>query len=31
MESLNSRYTFFDIIFVNLAGLPLFINENWVF
>lgn len=31
MESLNSICTFFDVIFVNLAGLPLFINKNWGF
>ncbi|MCT2408380.1 hypothetical protein NZD88_12585 [Chryseobacterium antibioticum] len=28
MDSINTRFTFFDIFFVILAALPLLVNKN---
>ncbi|MBL1221436.1 hypothetical protein JET18_11325 [Chryseobacterium sp. L7] len=31
MDSINARFTFFDIFFVILAGLPLLVNKKWLY
>ncbi|UOU99479.1 hypothetical protein MUU74_05845 [Chryseobacterium daecheongense] len=31
MDSINGHFSFFDIIFVILAILPLLINKKWIY
>ncbi|MGK6343242.1 hypothetical protein ACMGDK_13445 [Chryseobacterium sp. DT-3] len=31
MDSINTRFTFFDNFFVILAGLPLLVNKKWLY
>lgn len=31
MDSINARFTFFDIFFVILAGLPLLSDKKWIY
>ncbi|MBB4807053.1 hypothetical protein HNP38_002357 [Chryseobacterium defluvii] len=31
MDSANNRFSFFDIIFVILAVLPLLVNKKWLY
>lgn len=31
MDSVNGQFSFFDIIFVILAVLPLLINKKWIY
>lgn len=31
MDAIYSHFVFFDIIFVILAGLPLFVKKKWMF
>ncbi|EJL73703.1 hypothetical protein [Chryseobacterium populi] len=31
MDSINGRFSFFDIIFVILAALPLLVNKKWMY
>ncbi|KFF20476.1 hypothetical protein [Chryseobacterium sp. JM1] len=31
MDSINARFTFFDIFFVILAGLPLLVDKKWLY
>ncbi|AZA48030.1 hypothetical protein EG346_07425 [Chryseobacterium carnipullorum] len=31
MDSINTRFTFFDIFFVILAALPLLVNKKWLY
>lgn len=31
MDSINARFTFFDIFFVILAALPLLVNKKWLY
>jgi hypothetical protein len=31
MDSINARFSFFDIFFVILAGLPLLLDKKWIY
>ena len=31
MDSLHSKFSFFDVIFIILAGLPLLIDKKWLY
>ncbi|PIF43985.1 hypothetical protein CLU96_0911 [Chryseobacterium sp. 52] len=31
MDTIHTRFTFFDIFFVILAGLPLLVDKKWLY
>lgn len=31
MDSLHSKFSFFDVIFIILAGLPLLVDKKWLY
>lgn len=31
MDSLHSKFSFFDVIFIILAGLPFLIDKKWLY